>query len=284
MGVLVYNTWVYNVRTIMRSKYATRCNMVAITAISSFYDNYIWLMHASNQAWIIDPGDAQPVLQYLEAHPHIDLLGILLTHHHADHTGGVEKLLTHYDIPVYGPDAESIPMVTHPLNGGDTVSLPLGCFDVIAVPGHTLGHIAYYSKNVDQQPVLFVGDTLFSVGCGRIFEGTYEMMFDSLQKIKNLDHKTRIFCAHEYTMSNIAFALAVDCENAQLKQYKTKVESLRKKNLASVPSVLGWELDVNPFLRTDHTNIVKAVSQKCSQSFSSEIEIFAALRQWKDHF
>lgn len=265
-----------------------------ITALPAFSDNYIWVIRSQSgnhngpdYVAVVDPGEAAPVLDYLHKTGSV-LCAILITHRHADHIGGVNELLRHAEVPVYGPAAEQdkITMLTHALREGDSVSLPaLGLeLAVLDVGGHTLGHIAYLGE-IDAQPVLFCGDTLFAGGCGRIFEGTPQQMFNSLGKLAILPADTRVYCAHEYTQSNLKFALAVEPGNAALKLRSQEVDRLRAEHRPTVPSLLGTELATNPFLRW-HSPEVMAAARKFSgnDTLQDPVGIFTAIREWKNIF
>lgn len=255
--------------------------MLDVHAIPAFTDNYLWLLTRGGDAVIVDPGDAAPVLQVLEARG-LRLTAILITHWHPDHTGGITKLLDKVGtVPVYGPRAEfsRIPQITHQLDDGDKVDVLGQTFDVLAVPGHTLGHIAYFS---DGQ--LFCGDTLFSAGCGRLFEGTPEQMHASLDRLAALPPQTKIYCTHEYTMSNLAFAITVEPQNKALLGRLDEVRQLRAAKQPSLPSSLEIELATNPFLRTTVHGVIKAAQAHSNQLSSKPDQVFAALRRWKDEF
>lgn len=264
---------------------------LTIHPIPAFNDNYLWCLHDGAQAVVVDPGDATPVLHYLQQN-HLQLCGILVTHHHGDHVGGIPRLVQQFQgIPVWGPAGENIPALTHPLRQDDQITLPLGLvLNVLDVPGHTRGHIAYYCADAgagagaDAGPALFCGDTLFSSGCGRLFEGTPDQMFASLGLFRRLPCATRVYCTHEYTLSNLKFALAVEPDNAPLQQRQHQVEQLRAQGLPSLPSTLALELQVNPFLRTDQPGVVDAVARNCGTRPASEAQTFARLRAWKDNF
>lgn len=254
--------------------------MLDVHAIPAFTDNYLWLLSRGRDAVIVDPGDAAPVLKTLEERG-LNLSAILVTHWHPDHIGGINKLRESHPVPVYGPRAElaRIPQLTHALDDGDQVTVLGTTFDVLAVPGHTLGHIAYFA-NLQ----LFCGDTLFSAGCGRLFEGTPQQMHAALGRLAALPSQTQVYCTHEYTLANLAFAVAVEPNNKKLFQRLEEVRKLRAQGLPSLPTTLGLELATNPFLRTDVPDVVQAAQSHCNQISSSPEQVFAALRRWKDDF
>lgn len=257
-----------------------------VTAIAAFADNYLWLIHDQQHAVVVDPGDAAPVLAVLAAKK-LELLAILLTHHHADHAGGVPALLAHANFPanfpVYGPAGEKITGVTHPLAENDVVSLPALdlTLSVIDVPGHTAGHIAYVDA---QRQNLFCGDTLFAGGCGRLFEGTPAQMTTSLAKLAALPDDTKVYCAHEYTVSNLLFAVAAEPGNVKLAERLKHEQARRAVGEATVPSTIGIEKATNPFLRYRETGIVKQLQDKGKLQDSDPVAAFAALREWKNSF
>ncbi|AMO56663.1 hypothetical protein GZ77_03305 [Endozoicomonas montiporae] len=257
-----------------------------IEAIKAFSDNYIWLLthSATKDCFVVDPGDADPVLQTLAARG-LNLTGVLITHHHADHVGGLKQLTQQFALKVYGPANSSINHLTTTLNDGDCIDVLGHSFQVFSVPGHTLDHIAYYD---DQQFTLFCGDTLFSAGCGRLFEGTPEQMFASLNKFRQLPDITQVFCAHEYTASNLKFARAVEPDNEDIAEYTHRVIQLRNHDIPTIPTSIGLEKRVNPFLRTnDNTVIRNAVSRLENESFEQKIpepEVLRVIREWKDKF
>jgi len=253
-----------------------------LLALPAFSDNYIWMLHDGRQALVVDPGDSAPVEHALDALGLV-LAGILVTHHHADHVGGLSQLRPRLQGPVYGPAREDIPLPFTPLNGGDAVEL-LGCrFEVIDVPGHTAGHIAYYHPARDTAPILFCGDTLFSGGCGRLFEGTPAQMHDSLSRLGELPGTTRVCCAHEYTLSNLKFARAVEPHNGDLQAYTERCEALRTRGEFTLPSSIAQELRINPFMRCREAEVVKAALAQGAAS-TGETDVLAALRQWKNNF
>lgn len=255
-------------------------NPLNISAIKAFQDNYIWLITAgSNACAVVDPGDAGPVLKVLEKHD-LELRYILLTHHHNDHIGGVASLLEQYTARVFGPDDARVPFVHQLCTEGDCISLPDidAEFRVLEVPAHTRSHIAFYGSNS-----LFCGDTLFSMGCGRFFEGTATDMQQSLDKLAALPDTTKIYCAHEYTQSNCAFALAVEPHNSALQARAREVTELRATGKITLPASLDEELLTNPFLRTREKNVLEA-ARKLDPSAQPGSSAMAVIRAWKDRF
>ena len=255
---------------------------IRVEPILAFKDNYIWCLidDEKNNCIIVDPGEAKPVLAYLKRF-NLSLDAILITHHHWDHTNGIKGILNTHSVPVYGPAKEKIMSVTYPVNEGYNVQLanwPI-IFTVLDIPGHTLGHVAYYADGL-----LFCGDTLFSAGCGRLFEGTAEQMLVSLNKLSNLPDETKIYCGHEYTLNNLQFAQTVEPNNLQIKERLEKVRELRQKNLPTLPAVLANERLINPFLRCDNAEIAVKIKKHRGKSLDSLVEIFAYLRQWKNNY
>lgn len=250
--------------------------------IPAFDDNYLWLLHDGKRALVVDPGDAGPVLRALDEHA-LQLESILVTHHHADHTGGVDALREATGAQVWGPATERIPKPYTHLNGGGTAHALGLDFQVIDVPGHTAGHIAYYTQDVNGKPLLFCGDTLFSGGCGRLFEGTPAQMLASLDKLAALPADTVVCCTHEYTLSNLRFAMAVEPGNADLAAYQARCISLREQGLPTLPSSMAQELRINPFLRTRQATIM-AAARHFDASARDDTTVFAAIRQWKNQF
>ena len=256
-----------------------------ILTVPAFNDNYLWLIHDGEHAAVVDPGDAAPVRAALAAH-NLRLTAILLTHHHADHIGGVPALLQEWQAPVFGPRNDGIALVTDALDEGDRVRLEgLGLeLDVIEVPGHTLGHIAYVARR-DGPDWLFCGDTLFGAGCGRLFEGTPRQMAASLAKLAALPDDTLVYCAHEYTMSNLRFAQAVEPDNGALAARVESDAALRAAGQPTIPSLIGVERATNPFLRCDQAGIVHSLVEAGRLApGAAPLETFAALREWKNTF
>ncbi len=250
--------------------------------LPAFNDNYIWMLHDDRQALVVDPGDAQPVLLALAQHG-LTLAAILVTHHHGDHTGGVNALRQQTGAQVYGPATENMPEPLQRLSDGDVVDALGLRFEVLLVPGHTAGHIAYWGQVPGADPVLFCGDTLFSAGCGRLFEGTPAQMLASLTRLAALPESTRVCCAHEYTLGSLRFALAVEPDNGNLQAYQTQALALRQQGLPTLPSSIGLEKAVNPFLRT-HVPAVAHAVQQIDPKARDPVAVFAALRTWKDKF
>lgn len=252
--------------------------MLHIKSIPAFNDNYIWLIQNSdNYCAVVDPGDAAPVLAYLEQHQ-LKLDAILITHHHHDHIGGVAELVRQNPgINVVGPSSEPVPTLTHPVSAGDQIELFGEIFFVLGLAGHTHGHVGYVGDGK-----LFCGDVLFSAGCGRVFEGTMQQMLTSLTKLCALPEETQVYCAHEYTASNVAFALAVEPNNTQLRQYRDTVIRLRAQDRPTLPTTLRQEKWINPFLRYDQPSVIKSVANRTDKT--DPLSIFTALREWKNEF
>jgi len=258
--------------------------MLEIEALPAFRDNYIWSIKRpdADQVYVVDPGDGQVVRQYL-TNRGLKLAGILVTHHHPDHTAGIPTLCDEHRVSVYGPANETIPRRTHALKDADTIHLDALnlTLAVIAIPGHTLGHIAYYAAAAD---ALFAGDTLFSVGCGRLFEGTAENLLASLKCLRSLPEQTNLYCGHEYTLANIQFALHVDPDNTWLHRRREDAEQARTCGIPTLPSSLGTEKLTNPFLRWDQPSIIQAMERRTGQALKDDVSVLAALRHWKNNF
>ena len=257
-----------------------------LIGLPAFSDNYLWLWQQDPWAVVVDPGDATVVLQAL-AQTGLKLAAILVTHHHADHTGGVHELHLATGAQVFGPAREEIPPPFTPVMQGDVLELLGQTVQVFDVPGHTAGHVAYFLPDASPAPVLFCGDTLFSGGCGRIFEGTPRQMLGSLDLLASLPFSTRVCCAHEYTLSNLQFALAVEPSNTDLQTYMAHCQELRAGGHPTLPALLGTELQINPFLRARHPDVRRAAAQHAGLSAleqTDDVAVFAALREWKNDF
>jgi hydroxyacylglutathione hydrolase len=303
--------------------------MLHIEPVKAFADNYLWVFHqlGSQDAAVVDPGDAAPVQAYLQQQD-LRLTAILLTHHHADHIGGVNELRQQWQVPVYGPPSAKIPQVTRPVHEGSELVVCGVNFRVLTVPGHTLEHIAYFAANAEDSlstaesspfnaegylstakgslstaenadgslstvegslsnaegsPLVFCGDTLFAAGCGRMFEGTAPVMYASLQKLAGLPRSTRVYCTHEYTLSNLKFADAVLADSAALSLRIEAEQRKRQRDLATLPSTIELELATNPFLRCEDPAVVAALARQGTHT-SEPAQVFGALRRWKDSF
>jgi hydroxyacylglutathione hydrolase len=264
-------------------------NNVTITALPAFSDNYIWAIANSATVVLVDPGDAEICIRFIEDN-HLTLNAILITHHHADHTGGIKKLKNYcqqkqWSLTIYGPAHENIPHCDINLSEKNQVNLTELAiqFSVIDLPGHTAGHIAYFSDS-SKNPILFCGDTLFSGGCGRIFEGTADQMLTSLTKLASLPGNTKVYCAHEYTQANLNFALAVDPTNNDLKDYNKKVNDLRSIKQATLPTSIKVEKKINPFLRSHEKVIQQSAMTFDNRSKINALDTFTIIRRWKDQF
>jgi hydroxyacylglutathione hydrolase len=257
--------------------------MLEVTPVRAFSDNYIWLIHGQtdrSRVAAVDPGDGLAVDRALQERG-LTLAALLVTHHHRDHTGGVEALVARHGVPVFGPARESIPGPFRPLGGGDKVDLAeLGmAFEVMDVPGHTAGHIAYVGHGA-----VFCGDTLFSGGCGRLFEGTPAQMLDSLTRLADLPRETRVYCTHEYTMNNLRFARVADPGNAATAAYEEECMQKRNRDEPTLPSTIALEREINPFLRCDDGNVKQAAESHAGRRLMDKTAVFAAVREWKDQF
>lgn len=257
-----------------------------LVALPAFTDNYIWMLHDGRQALVVDPGEAAPVEQALQALG-LQLQGILVTHHHGDHVGALAALQPLLRGEVYGPASEPMPVAVRGLHGGQFIELMGLRLAVLDVPGHTAGHIAYYldKPGSAQAPLLFCGDTLFSAGCGRVFEGTPAQLHASLQRLAALPGDTRVCCAHEYTLSNLRFARTIEPQNEALARHEAWCQQQRAKHLPTLPSTLSLELQINPFLRCEQPSVVQAALQHDPAVPAQQAEaVFACLRQWKNEF
>ncbi|MCQ9426740.1 hydroxyacylglutathione hydrolase [Pseudomonas sp. LJDD11] len=259
--------------------------MIQIHALPAFSDNYIWLLQdlSTRRCAVVDPGDAAPVLGWLKANPDYQLSDILITHHHNDHVGGVAAIKAITDARVYGPAGETIPARDVALHDNDRIEVLGLALQVILVPGHTAGHIAFYHEG-PEKPLLFSGDTLFAAGCGRLFEGTPEQMYTSLSRLAALPDHTAIYCAHEYTLSNLRFAHAVEPDNADITQRLAQVSQWRSMDRISLPSQLGLERLTNPFIRVHVTSVKEKADEWNGRDNASPSEVFASLRDWKNKF
>jgi hydroxyacylglutathione hydrolase len=256
--------------------------IVPIPALTGTYDNYIWIAHDGTHAIVVDPGDATPVLAYLKTRQ-LQLSAILVTHRHGDHINGIPKLLEVYNTRVYGPRSELIPTVTHHIAEGDKVVIEeLGLrFDILHLPGHLPEHIVYVGNGM-----LFCGDILFGCGCGKMFVGTPQEFHHSLQRLAALPDETQVYCAHEYTESNIHFALLCEPGNARLQQRQTDVQALRQLDLPSLPSTIALEKATNPFMRCDQPEIIANAMRhfQLTEPPADEVVVFALLREWRNLF
>ena len=254
--------------------------MYSVEPIKAYDDNYIWLISTNEGSIIVDPGESKKIIKSIDENK-INLKAILITHHHFDHTNGLQDLLNIGNFDVFGP-VNNINGINKKVREPDKFSIIGIDFEVIDLPGHTLDHIGFYSFN-NGNPILFCGDTLFAAGCGRVFEGTYEQMFEALKKISKLPMNTKVYCGHEYTLSNIKFALEVDPKNLKIQDEYRHVQELMKSDIPSLPTTIEKELDINPFLRCDNLDIKKNIIEKFNVG-DSEFEIFKAIRKWKDNF
>ncbi|NWG31046.1 MAG: hydroxyacylglutathione hydrolase [Rhodocyclaceae bacterium] len=247
-----------------------------IEPIPAFEDNYIWALRHAGQVAVIDPGEAQPVLRFLDRSGE-HLAAILVTHRHGDHIGGIAELVARHPVPVYGPALEAAEVVTEPLQDGERLTVLGIDFEVLHLPGHTRGHVAYYRPGS-----LFCGDVLFGAGCGRVFEGTLDEMHASLARLAALPPETKIYCAHEYTQSCLRFAQRVEPDNPALGRRIAAVAAQRAAGEPSVPSTLAEELDTNPFLRWRSPGVIAAATRWLGRAPANDAETFAAIRLWRD--
>jgi hydroxyacylglutathione hydrolase len=256
--------------------------MFEVSAIKAFSDNYIWTLIKDGEVTVVDPGDPEPVKNYLNEKG-LNLKNILITHHHFDHTGGIEELTDIYGCEVYGPDGGHIKGIGVKIQDNQEFTIMDVTFKAFATPGHTLDHLSYYVED-DSNPLLFCGDTLFSGGCGRLFEGSPKQMHNSLSRLAELPGKTKVFCTHEYTESNLRFAIAVEPNNRHIKDKIEEVQELRRKDLETLPSTISEELNINPFLRCNQNDVINSAEYYCKTQLSESHEVLGAIREWKDNF
>lgn len=251
-----------------------------IVPLRAFADNYIWTIRDAGHAAVVDPGDAQPVLDYL-AREKLRLVAILNTHHHADHVGGNAALLEKTKVPVYGPHDERIAEVSVRLADGQRFTLPHFNIEMetLEIPGHTRSHIAFHGDGL-----LFCGDTLFAAGCGRLFEGTPRQMHDSLTRLARLPDATRVYCGHEYTLSNLRFARAVEPDNPRLPELETRMQALRARDQPTLPSTIAQEKATNPFLRVTESAIIHSAGARAAKTLADPVSVLAEIRDWKNNF
>lgn len=254
--------------------------MLAIHAVPAFKDNYIWIIEDGRNAVAVDPGDAAPVEQFLETRG-LALSAVLATHHHMDHVGGLQALARRWNCTTFGPAAENVAGLDRRLAEGDRFDVPgIGlALETLDIPGHTAGHIALFGGGT-----VFCGDTLFACGCGRLFEGTAAQMVDSLGKLARLPGETRLYCGHEYTLANLQFAQAVEPGNPRLAERMSRESAKRQRGEPTLPSTITEELATNPFLRCDEPEIIASVGQRVGRPLEARVEVFAALREWKNEF
>lgn len=257
--------------------------MYQVTPIPAFSDNYIWAASKPNSPKIavVDPGDAHTVIEYLEQN-NLSLAAILVTHHHNDHTGGINELVERFSVPVYGPSNSPFTGISNPVSAGDTVELFGETLTVQEIPGHTLDHISYFTEQL--KPQLFCGDTLFLAGCGRIFEGNAEQMLTAMKYFHTLPGETEVYCTHEYSMANLKFAQAVEPENLAIEQSITDCSELREADKPTLPTSIEQERQINPFMRTLEPQVKASAEGFSGTELHSEVEVFAAIREWKNQF
>ena len=258
--------------------------MLTVVPIPAFNDNYIWMLQrqGTRRVVVVDPGQAEPVLKQLQDQ-RLELEAILVTHHHRDHVGGIQALLDFAQVPVYGPENPAIDNITQPLSEGDSVTVLDEKFQVLEVPGHTLDHIAYFSDSATQ-PLLFCGDSLFSAGCGRLFEGSAEQMFNSLSKYTRLPPETLVYPTHEYTLANLNFATAVEPGNLALQEYQSWCISQREADQPTLPTTIAREIAINPFLRSSEPTVTQGVAKHFAMPLADPVSVFRQTRLWKDQF
>lgn len=277
--------------------------MFTVTPIPAFTDNYIWAisiptetgasaklndckqqnspMNHADLVAVVDPGDADAVESFLDKNK-LSLAAILITHHHNDHTGGVKTLVNKHNVPVYGPKGSPFDGITHPLKSNEEIQLFGNTLTIQEIPGHTLDHISYFSQS--SIPQLFCGDTLFLAGCGRLFEGTAKQMLDAMNYFKGLPQSTEVYCTHEYSLANLDFAAAVEPNNTAVQEAIMNCNQLRSKNCPTLPTSISTEQLINPFMRTTQADVINAASKFSAKQLDSEVEVFAAIREWKNQF
>lgn len=284
MGCSAIDTLFLNLMTTSSTTAVHGSPAITIHPLNAFADNYIWLISDGTHAVVVDPGEAGPVTDALEK-AQLRLTAILLTHHHEDHVGGVRELVAATGATVYGPALESLPVCDHPLSEGDRVTDPTLQLElsVLDVPGHTAGHIAY-AGFVGGIPVVFCGDTLFAAGCGRLFEGTPAQMMVSLTKLAALPADTRVYCTHEYTLSNMRWASVVEPGNQDLQRWQERATAQRAQGQPTLPSSIKQELACNPFLRPQQPAVAQAASVWAGHQLDTPVDVFTALREWKNGF
>ena len=257
--------------------------MFEIFPIRALSDNYVWILVEGEQAIIVDPGEAKPVLETLNELK-LNLTGIIITHHHFDHTAGIQEVKDHFNCDVYGPEGGHIQGIDSPLKDNEEFELLGKKFIALSTPGHTLDQLAYYSDEACSEPILFCGDTLFSAGCGRIFEGTPLQMYESLSRFSTLPVNTKVYCGHEYTQSNLTFASTVEPENEFIKDKIDEVNKLRELGKETLPSDLASELKMNPFMRCKEKTVIDAATNYSGNELKEPHEVLGAIRDWKDNF
>jgi hydroxyacylglutathione hydrolase len=262
--------------------------MLKISSIPACIENYIWLFHSddTDHVWVLDPGDAELVQSWLEEN-NKTLAGLLITHHHWDHTDGIEDLLSlnsGRQVAVFGPGKTPLPYTTDFLFEGDEVDIGWLKFEALELPGHTQNHIVYLAIQDDGRPILFCGDVLFSAGCGRLKDGTATQLHNSLERLKSLPDETQLYCGHEYTLANLRFALEVDPENKDAQNYLKQCQDLIERGERTLPSSMAIEKKVNPFLRAHIPSVMAGCEQQFGSAPQNSLECFAALRKWKDNF
>jgi len=256
--------------------------MFTIEPIPAFSDNYIWLLVQGTKAFAVDPGDAKPLISILKKRK-LELTGVLITHHHYDHSGGILEILDKYDAKIYGPTGNHINGITDGLVDNQSIDVLGVSFKALSVPGHTDDQLAYFC-NSSTKPILFSGDTLFAAGCGRLFEGSPRQMHASLSRFAELPPETLVYCGHEYTLSNLNFASKVEPTNEDISSKLKKIKKLRSENKVSLPSSISEELKTNPFMRCDKKNVINAAEKFAAKTLNSPSEVLGVIRKWKDNF